>query len=396
MEQQKKELIDWLANQQAELLAQVAVEESGGVLDTDFLGLYESKAKERVELDAKLFCTNKCSLHGSGIQHEHYEIHPKIVGLLKAFDSFILSRSDDEILIDFEKLDGDGKLIRQNLIKNGLIFNAYAPAQLFGQACGLTIRQIRAFQAILRERTRGIPRGVESCLTRKGLVENATVPGKRGKGSLRCPLLEPDVQYVAFGGNIKSNFGRGYQVVGALTATSLGGWVRRFGYPVRKEDGAEQAWKCAKAMFGDLKILTTEFGFVVAFLGADGQWEDLDTAIEIARGPRQVWLNKAAMRIFVPADYLTVWRSWFAKKLGFSYIPGGAQSQPSECSPDRLMSKERAIAILKRTGIPLGRQLAARIRCDASTVGRQISGKSKMSKPLLLQLLSLDKLQVAK
>ena len=135
------------------------------------------------------------------------------------------------------------------------------------------------------------------------------VASGRSPGRIVCPFLDNDSQYVAFCGNLRYHRGQGY---------SPKKWLSLIGIEVKK-------WRDVAAFFDDLGVVAKTFELtVVARHHKLGQWYSLERLRDMTttmHGQRR--LNQCMIRIYGPADYLTSWRYTFAKKLGFSWIPGG-------------------------------------------------------------------------
>ncbi len=268
-------------------------------------------------------------------------------------------------------------------MKERQLFWAYLPIQVFGRACGLSFRQIRMVQGLMREKTRATAR------KESGLIEGGAVPAMRGQGNITCPLLRSTVKYVSFGGNLRKHRARGYQIVGSLNDDSsrLGGWMRRFGYPATGNTSAQQIQTWTAAIFEDLAVLSRELNLVVACLGRDGSWRSIDELPFMLRSERGThWLNYCSLRIFAPKDHLIQWRMWIAKRLGFSFIPGGEWSQSEvstqEISHNVSMSGEAIKAEMLRLGIAQ-KQIAAELGWSESRVSRQLGGISQLTLELI-------------
>jgi len=331
---------------------------------------------------AKSSCPSVCPLHGSRRKHSHFRFQPN-TDFLGPLSQLATSPCTDYFEFDFEKKDDQGKKVLQTLIKEKQLFWAYLPIQIFGQACGLSVRQIRLVQGLMREKTRARGRrDFES-------IRQGSVPAMRGHGRTICPLLNPKTTYVSFGGNLREHHGRGYQIVGTLKddLNIHGGWLRRFGYPVTNQMSDDQIVSWTSIMFLDLAELSGKLGLVVACLGKDGSWRTIDEIhVMIRSGRRRAWLSQSSLRVFAPKDHLIQWRMWIAEQLGFSFIPGGEWSQPEgvfeNSSNNQSMSPEAIKSEMSRHRITQKR-LAAELGWSESRVSRQLSGVLQITEELI-------------
>jgi hypothetical protein len=286
----------------------------------------------------------------------------------------------------------DGKTVLSSLIQSNEVLWAYLPVQLFGQAVGLNMRQIRLVQGIMRERTRTKAR--EKCYSSKPCLEtvrNARVKAVLKGAEVTCPFLAPDMRYIAFGGNFKNRRGQGYQLVGRFhdDMQRHGGWLRRLGYPVTsqmEQTEEERIWKWTGIMLNDLAELTPLLELVVGAVDRGGEWHSLDELLVMVGDARhRHWLTKCSLRIFAPADHLVRWRRWFAQRLGFSFIAGGDWSSPQIFS-DAAMTRPTALSIKARLFAAKikGKQLAEHLGWVESRVSRQLNGLTALSDELIM------------
>lgn len=330
-------------------------------------------------------CPSHCPMHGSGVEHEHYLLRPNddLWGAMRELASMT---SDGHVEFDFnKKVQDKSTTVLDSLMRSNKVHRAYLPVQLFGQAAGLNVRQIRFIQGLMRERTRTVHKQ-STVKSHEELIRNASVRAVQHNARVQCPFLAPNEKYVAFGGNLKQFRGRGYRLFGDFDQDfhRQGGWLRRLGYPVLCDAEEEQVWKWIGIMLGDLSQLSGSLGLVAAAVNKHGQWRSLDELPEMVKVARcRSWLKTCSLRIFAPADYLVRWRRWFAERLGFSYIPGGDWSAPNGASLETSNPTAEMIrAQMKACGVK-AKQLASRMDWDESRVSRQLNGKSPLSPALV-------------
>jgi len=329
-------------------------------------------------------CPTHCPLNGSASKHDHFVFRPNnlFFGALAELATESEGRSFD---FDFDRKDDGGKSSLRRLVSENKIYWAYLPVQLFGQACGLSGRQIRAFQGIVREKSRPLKKSKNGdTIVRAGMIRAV-----RGNGLIRCPLLDTAKAYVSFGGNFKSHHSRGYQIVGRLgnleDSSRLGGWLRRLGYPAHVGMDVERIWNWVGVMLNDLRELTNCFDLTIIALDKNGTFLSLNEVIDRARQHQhRSLLNTCSLRIFGPADYLTRWRHWFSHRLGYSYIPGGSWSEPDQCVEAEIgmPSISSVKETLRKNQVPQ-KMLALALGWPQSKVSRQLAGKLNLSRELV-------------
>lgn len=362
--------------------------------DADDVHVIERKYQiisRRAELERPILtehCPDHCLMHSSGVKHEHYMLRLSDAhwGDLRELATMT---PEGQVQFDFnKKVEGQSKTILENLVRSNKVHRAYLPVQLFGQAAGLNVRQIRLIQGLMRERTRTKWNGeTRSRKSQEVLIRNATVRAVRQDATIQCPFLDSNETYIPFGGNLKALRGRGYRLYGDFHQDlhRQGGWLRRLGYPVQSDTDEVQIWKWISIMLGDLSFLRPSMGLVAGAVDTNGRWRSIDELREMVKESRcRSWLKTCSLRIFAPADYSVRWRRWFAERLGFSYIPGGDWSAPVGAS--RLETSnppaEMIRAQMKAFGIK-AKQLASRIVWSESRVSRQLNGKSPLTPALV-------------
>lgn len=333
-------------------------------------------------------CSAHCPMHASGVRHEHYIFRPN-VAFWNEMRDLCTAITGQYAEFDFnKKAEGQTTTVLGSLVRSNKVHHAYLPVQLFGQAAGLNIRQIRLVQGLMRERTRWKQVGVQrSMVPRLVLIRNASVLAVRGKARVPCPVLDPSQEYIAFGGNLKKLRGRGYRLFGEFDQNMQcqGGWLRRLGYPASSEMDENRIWKWISILLKDLAQLSESLGLVAAAVDKRGQWRSLDQLRQMVKeGRSRTWLKTCSLRIFAPADYLIRWRRWFAERLGFSFIPGGewSVSQNAVCQHAQAPTADSIRTQLKAAGIQ-SKQLAAQLNWTESRVCRQLNNKTRLAPELI-------------
>ena len=367
----------------------------------DPLGLHESlvdtlerKVARIQDLEAQcppVDCPEHCPLHASGSKHEHYLFRPK-EDLLGPMTSLATETGDRAFEFDFDKkVEGESTTVLDSLVRSNQAQWGYLPVQLFGQAAGLSPRQIRLIQGLMRERTRTKSTNRQNA-AKPSLVtiRNARVKAVLQNGDVTCPFLSRDEKYIVFGGNFKSRRGQGYQLVGRFDDDILrqGGWLRRLGYEVTSQMAQmdqERVWRWIGTMLADLAELSPSLGLVVGAIDKVGQWRSLDELrVMVGEARHRQWLKNCSLRIFAPADHLVQWRRWFAERLGFSFIPGGDWSLPEGVA---LAETNRPTAETIRARMKANRikakRLAEFLGWLPSRVSRQLSGQTALSDELI-------------
>lgn len=333
-------------------------------------------------------CSAHCPMHASGVRHEHYILRPNRPFWDEMRD-LCTAITGQYAEFNFNKMaEGKSTTVLASLVRSNKVHHAYLPVQLFGQAAGLNIRQIRLVQGLMRERTRWKQGGVQrSSVPRMVLIRNASVLAVRGKARVPCPVLDPSQEYIAFGGNLKKLRGRGYRLFGEFEQDwqRQGGWLRRLGYQASADLDESRIWKWISILLKDLAQLSESLGLVAAAVDKRGQWRSLDQLRQMVKeGRSRTWLKTCSLRIFAPADYLIRWRRWFAERLGFSFIPGGewSASQNVVCQHGQAPTADSIRTQLKAAGIQ-SKQLAAELNWTESRVCRQLNSKTRLAPGLI-------------
>jgi hypothetical protein len=116
------------------------------------------------------------------------------------------------------------------------------------------------------------------------------------RGTLICPFLTPDCQYVGFNGNRKRR-GCGYLLL------TNGGWLAKAGY-----DRSDP-----RPFLDDLAAVTRQLGLIVVGLVPQGnRWFSLEELLSIsARSSASQVLRRVHLRVYAEAGCIDGWNSYF-------------------------------------------------------------------------------------
>lgn len=282
---------------------------------------------------------------------------------------------------------------RRELVGRGDLIQIYWPALLFGNSprIGWNLGQIRMLMGLVRELTRARaaePRGDAGELIIEG---NRVAPAATRGSTLVCPLLSPNERYVVFGGN-GSRRGRGYQIAGR----SWRGWLFRAGFPDAVPAGSRLRTDAFRHFLNQLHGLAQDLDLIVAGVNLKRRprWRDLASMRRAVRksGGRE-WLDGCCVRLYAPADWLTRWRYFFARRMGFRWIPRALDDEgPGPPGPaDRAAGSDESIRdaealreFMEARGLNQS-QLASRLTAIAGhpvsrqRVSRHLSGEVRSS-----------------
>jgi hypothetical protein len=349
-------------------------------------------------------CGSACALHGHPeVRHRHFivdvpqlmkEIRPQhyeydfAASFMGVLDLFRFMQADEHVF-DFKCAQGDDPEEvedRQKEIdrhkQSGRLCAVYLPVLVFGPShrVGLTREQFKILVALTRELTRNKRSRRED----KAAVINA---GKSGASSsylmARCPFLEPDRRYVVFGGNggykRRHRRGRGYSLVGRTG----GGWLTRAGFEIPDDEAGK--WAAVRSFLTELRNLAELFGLVAAGWDRDpDRWYTPDDLIALTRKQAgRAVLGRCLLQVYTPADYLVRWRRYFADRMGFSHIPGGADEAERAPEPDTGVPRIESAADLDvwmcRVGMT-DQELAKRLGNTRSLISGYRSGRRSWSR----------------
>jgi hypothetical protein len=262
------------------------------------------------------------------------------------------------------------------LRKQGRAAAVYLPALLLGASprCGLSLSQRDILTALTHETTRAPS-------SKRADKAHLVVGGARDTGAESraavCPFLQAGVRYVGFNGNGSRKRawlrGRGYHLLGRKG----GGWLSRAGYAVPRDVRAR--WQAVRRFLEDLQALSEPFGLVAAGWNPDWrEWRPVGEMAGITRTPAgRHWLRWCWLRVYTPADYLLRWRAEFARRMGFSLIPGdGDEGGPAGQDIGQAASPVTSI----RSAVELDRWMRARGMTDQELAGRLGVSRSYVSR----------------
>ncbi len=400
----KRLSIEAVHNEQQRLRAELseiiptleAAVESGQSERADILALADrvyAVLDHQSELKSQMFdegCPVYCPLHGSRDKHEHYVLRPG-ENLLGSLAELGTKTAASAFTFDFDMKQEGQPAHLDTLLRSNKIQWAYLPVQIFGQAAGLSPRQIRLVQGLMRERTRTKTQFRQNAAKpRLVIIRNARVKAVLRDAEITCPFLNNDEKYVAFGGNFKKRRGQGYQLMGTFDDDfqRQGGWLRRLGYPATRqmaETEEERVWRWIRIMLDDLADLAPSLGLIAGAIDGVGRWRSLDELrVMIKEARNRPWLKRCSLRVFAPDDHLIRWRQWFAERLGYSFISGGDWSCPEDVAMVEAIrpTAESIRARMFASGIK-GKSLAAYLGWTESRVSRQLAGKTALSNELI-------------
>jgi hypothetical protein len=338
-------------------------------------------------------CTPACPLHGrQAPAHSHF--CPNIVNLAKylgCLEVFIAAHDPATGIytFNFKRVTGSDEAETRQLEKNlrafrriGQLVSVYLPALVFGASsrCGLTQAQQQLLVALTRETTR-FPHSEREDRAQVFVGGQGRAQGQASRTS-PCPFLEAGVRYVGFNGNggfrRRHHRGLGYQLIGKSSA----GWMPRAGYPV---SSTFTGWgKAVQRFLTDLQTLAGHLGLVAAgYHPGQAQWMALEDMIPLVKTRAgHLWLGHCLLRIYTRADYLVRWRDYFARRLGFAFIPGGRAEAGPVHQPSPAVTPIRSAVDLQRWMRGKGltdRALANELGVSRSYVSRVRSGRKHWS-----------------
>ncbi|OAI41758.1 hypothetical protein AYO40_02340 [Planctomycetaceae bacterium SCGC AG-212-D15] len=332
-------------------------------------------------------CNEQCPLFGRGVKHRHHNYQVPTVA-----DGNVRAQTFLNALEQFGASDGDGKQsynwkvpaatgdeqrdqVRQDILadqKSGRICAVYLPALIFGISSGLSREQAMILTAVTREVTRSRHSARQD--RADVILAGAKSPVEEGPRA-RCPFLTAGGRYVGFNGNgsqkRRARRGQGYQLVGK----TYRGWLARAGYRIPVDE--RRRWQQVRRFLKDLMAMTELFGLVVGgWHRGERAWRSLAEMVTMTRTRvgRQ-WLKHCLLRMYAPADYLIRWRSYFARMLRFSWIPGSQdEAVPGDPSSKKasISSAAELDAWMHRNQIS-NQELAEMLRVSKGLVGRQRS-----------------------
>jgi predicted transcriptional regulator len=216
-------------------------------------------------------------------------------GFLGSLEQFADQDQDDGSY----KFPGSKKL--KELRKANQIVDVYLPIYLGDPAAcrQLSPRQKRLLQAVIREltfppRDKQAPKKqpVSRSLSNGALIRSDLISGFNSKGTIECPCLDPDMNYVGFNGNGVRR-GQGYK---------LATWRDKAGY------GNDETQR----FLNDLHVVSSYLGLIVGAVGKSDGWCSQGRLRIMSREPTcQRRLAGLHVRVYARADYIERWNQKF-------------------------------------------------------------------------------------
>jgi len=323
-------------------------------------------------------CPAYCPL-ADAAEHRHlwYNINTNVYSdvpekLLGTLDQYAVAHDQDVMFYDWQAKP-----------ENGRIGTAvYLPLLVFGPSplSGLSHAQQHILLALTHETTRAkqSQRDDKAMLITGG--KGAQVAGANHLAI--CPLLHAGRSYVAFCGNgsfqKKWLRGRGYRLVGKTN----GGWLHRAGYMAAQDDKSK--WQQVKAFLTDLQAVVDSFGLIVGgWNGSDNRWYSLSDLLGLVKSQAgRKLLNRILLRVYTSCDYLDRWRAYFARKLGFTTIPGSKKEvspETPQATPGGSICSAVELALWMQQNRLTNQKLAAALGTTKQWVSGQRSGRKAWS-----------------
>jgi len=327
------------------------------------------------ELKEENKCESNCPLHDRPeIRHSHFVLllkpNARFLGALAAY-GYVASETG-EWTYDFsgrfqDAYSDEHREDRKTAVKDVKkhVGPVYLPLLMFGRSpkSGLTPDQFNIVMAVTREITRqsewvrlpgekqpddeaGKPTGKK----RFRRVRRVTRPdaaavftaGRQVLGiDMGCPALHEGKRYIAANGNGRGKKrylrGKGYAFLRSHEIDDVRnrwtGWLVKAGFVSTNDDrniGWGAKWRLVRRFLMVLKGLQEPFSITAMGHHARSRtWYSLDRMIEMTRndqGRRR--LDKCMLRVYLAETYLSVWRQYFADRLGLEWIPDGTSDGP--------------------------------------------------------------------
>ena len=320
-----------------------------------------------------------CILRGCG-RHGHWVVHGHWGPILEQFAEPQNTADSSRV---YRLYDSHNTKKRNKLRRRGELAMVYWPALLFGYSPRIAWNtgQVRLLVGLVRELTRDRS-GAAGPGGAQVIQGNQVAAAGKARHLVTCPLLAPDMEYVTFGGNGRLA-GRGYRIVGDTSR----GWLHRAGYPDAPPKGRPKRRQAIIQWLDHLARLADDLDLtVVGYASSEPprlRWWDLammQQATRTAGGMER--LEAMTVRIYARADWLTRWRYFFSRRMGFRWIPASpddpgpgrreiapAGEGPTIATPAdlrRLLAErgwtqqDLAAALSQRLGRPVSRQRVSR------------------------------------
>jgi hypothetical protein len=263
-------------------------------------------------------------------RHHHLQINLGC-GFLGVLEQF--ARHDPQTgarLYDFRVRGRKGVATLRSVGEQGRLVSVYLPAKLGepGACAAISGDQHRLLQALVRETTRQAKRRRRD-LAETEVFSGNSVRGFHRKGSLVCPLLDPNGRSVGFNGNGVRK-GQGYRL------STPGGWLAKAGY----------APDDVPAFLDDLAVLSRHLGLTAVALDRSGGWSDLDQVRALPlTAPGRRALDRLHLRVYACADYLQRWDAFFCWQ---PPAPAAAPSSGDDAAVTALAATMAAKGISRR------------------------------------------------
>jgi hypothetical protein len=330
------------------------------------------------ELKEEKQCESNCPLHDRPeIRHSHFVLllkpNARLLGALAAY-AYVASEDMEtgEWRYDFsgrfkDAYSDEHREERKTAVKDVKkhVGPVYLPLLMFGRSpkSGLTPDKFKIVMAVTREITRqsewvrlpgkkqpddeaGNPTGKKRFrrirkVTRPDAAAVFTA-GRQVLGiDMGCPALHEGKRYIAANGNGRGKKrhlrGQGYALLRSHRNGAgeqwWTGWLVKAGFVSTVDErsiGWGAMWKLVRRFLMVLKSLREPFRITAMGHHARSRtWYSLDRMIEMTRndqGRRR--LDRCMLRIYLSETYLTIWRKYFADRLGLEWIPDGKSDGP--------------------------------------------------------------------
>jgi len=254
-----------------------------------------------------------------------------------------------------EEPEGESKNELENARRDGRIVSVNLPMKVLAPSrwAGFDDRERQIISGLSSERTRH---------KSHGKVRKQRVPGSSVKEIVKCPFLDPDAEYIVFGGNGKRP-GFGYRIVGAKKT----GWLVKCGYKIEHTTDNQLA-SHSREFLRSLDQLSQDLGIIhcgfhpktKGWLGCEGLLRILGSR----RGYDQ--LEQWHLRVYAPANIDERLRNLIAERGGFTRTLENDES----CKPE-----DDLLLRIMRLGVR-HEDLANYLKVSRPFVTKLLNGKS--------------------